>query len=99
METKIQKELKSFKNKLHGSNKIWFDSLSNTKKFDVLFMWKYEKSNNKLTEPLIKRVRGKIIKIYPVKLKYFLNRVKSKPGFRVNKIRLRETIISNIIEQ
>lgn len=99
METKINKELKSFKNKLYGNNKIWFYSLPTKKQYDILFIWKYEKYNNKLTEPLIKKVRGRIIKKYPVNIKYFLERIKAIPRFKVNKNKLRETIISNIIEQ
>ena len=37
-----EKELKSFRNKM-GQNIVWFDSLSKTKQFDLLFQWKKEK--------------------------------------------------------
>ncbi len=45
-----EKELKSFRNKM-GSNIVWFDSLSRTKQFDLLFSWKRTKSMNTRTEP------------------------------------------------
>jgi len=45
-----EKELKSFRNKM-GSNIVWFDSLSKTKQYDLLFGWKREKSSNKLQSP------------------------------------------------
>ena len=34
-----EKELNSFRNKM-GSNIVWFDSLSKTKQYDLLFGWK-----------------------------------------------------------
>jgi len=45
-----EKELKSFKNKL-GPNTVWFNSLVETKQFDILFLWKKLKKSNKLTKP------------------------------------------------
>lgn len=45
-----EKELKSFRNKM-GSNIIWFDSLSKTKQYDLLFSWKRNKFLNKRTAP------------------------------------------------
>lgn len=44
------KELKSLRNKM-GSNIVWFDSLSKTKQFDILFAWKKKKFSNKLQKP------------------------------------------------
>lgn len=49
-QTQHEKELKSFRNRM-GSNIIWFDSLSLTKKWDLLFAWKKIKSKNKLEKP------------------------------------------------
>jgi hypothetical protein len=37
------KEMKSFRNKMSGSNLIWFNSLSETAQYDLLFEWKKEK--------------------------------------------------------
>jgi hypothetical protein len=45
-----EKELKSFRNKM-GSNIIWFDSLSKTKQYDLLFSWKRSKFINNRTAP------------------------------------------------
>jgi hypothetical protein len=99
MDPKIKKEFKSFKNKLHGQNKIWFESLPIKSQFDILFIWKYQKYNNKLTKPLIKKVRGKLVKKYPINLKYFLKSIKSSQRFKVDKNKLRERIILNIFEE
>ncbi len=41
------KELKSLTNQLSGSNLIWFQSLTREKQFDLLFMWKKHKHENK----------------------------------------------------
>lgn len=99
METKINKELKSFKNKLHGNNRIWFESILVKKQYDILFMWKYTKFSNKLEKPKIAKIRGKLVKIYPPKFKHFIENIKKMQRFKVNKIKLRETIISNLLEQ
>jgi len=40
---KINKELKSFKNKLDGKNLIWFNSLTSQRQYTVLLQWKNAK--------------------------------------------------------
>lgn len=45
-----EKELASFRNKM-GSNIVWFDSLSKTKKYNLLFEWKRTKYMNGKTKP------------------------------------------------
>lgn len=53
------KELKSLRNKM-GSNIVWFDSLSKTKQFDVLFQWKKTKKASLLDKPKYIMVAKKI---------------------------------------
>ena len=54
-----EKELKSFRNKM-GSNIVWFDSLSKTRKFDLLFNWKKIKRSNKRVLPEFVKVSKKV---------------------------------------
>ena len=48
--TKQEKEMRSFKNKFHGSNLIWFESLVKPKQEKLLKDWKrykwYKRNNN-----------------------------------------------------
>ena len=45
-----EKEIKSLRNRM-GANIVWFDSLSKTKQYDILFEWKRIKNSNKRTKP------------------------------------------------
>lgn len=45
-----EKELKSLRNKM-GINIVWFDSLSNQRKFDLLIEWKRFKYTNDRQKP------------------------------------------------
>ncbi len=45
-----EKELKSLRNKM-GPNIVWFDSLSKTKQYDILFEWKRKKQTKKNIKP------------------------------------------------
>jgi hypothetical protein len=56
---KHEKELKSFRNKM-GSNIVWFDSLSKTKQYDLLFGWKKIKFRNTITKPEYRKVTKRI---------------------------------------
>ena len=53
--TKQEKEMKSFKNKFHGSNLIWFESLVKPKQENLLKDWKrykwYKRNNDIHTKP------------------------------------------------
>ena len=78
-----EKELNSFRNKM-GKHIVWFDSLSKTKQYDLLFGWKREKNSNKLQAPEEKTIlrpvyvgyRRKMVKqkitSYPASLKHFI---------------------------
>lgn len=104
-----EKELNSFRNKM-GSNIVWFDSLSKTKQYDLLFGWKREKSSNKLEHPeektIIKVVRvgwGKRMRTkekvtnYPASLKHFIEKCKQNPNFRPSVTKVRDTAIDILL--
>lgn len=92
-----QKELKSLRKKMVGYNLIWFDSLSDKKKWDLLFEWKFYKWHNDLKKPDVTFVNkwnfGKRIKVkqinYPANLKHFLKcRIgRGKYSVRVSEVR------------
>jgi hypothetical protein len=54
-----EKELKSFRNKM-GSNIVWFDSLSLTKKYDILFQWKKIKKTKNQDKPVYITVKKRV---------------------------------------
>ena len=103
-----EKELKSFRNKM-GSNIVWFDSLSKTKQYDLLFGWKREMNNNKLVVPeerIISKAtwsgfRRKFIKekvtFYPASLKHFLIECKKNPNFKPSRTKVRDAAIDILL--
>lgn len=103
-----EKELKSFRNKM-GSNIVWFDSLSKTKQYDLLFGWKREKKSNKLEQPEQKIIlrfiafgwgRKKIkqkITSYPSSLKHFIIKCRVNPNFRPHRTKVREAAIDILL--
>jgi hypothetical protein len=56
---KNKKELNSLRNKM-GSNIVWFDSLSKTKQYDILFGWKKIKYKNTITKPEYRKVAKRV---------------------------------------
>jgi hypothetical protein len=105
-----EKELKSFRNKM-GQNIVWFDSLGRTKQFDLLFQWKREKSNNKLTKPEKVKVRQmkyigwkrkfqwvEITK-YPPNLKHFINERKHLRMFTPSIVNIRQSTIDLLLNK
>lgn len=101
-----EKELNSLRNKMgSGSNLVWFDSLSIKKKYDLLFMWKFEKYRLKdinSTQRFTRRgSRGKIshIVIYPINFKYWITSRRSSDRFRVETKHIRNSAIDIILNQ
>lgn len=106
-----EKELKSLRNKM-GKNIIWFDALSITQQYDLLFAWKREKKSNTRTKPqkktLIRKVGGflngryqtmrKEIEVvsYPPNFKYFLKSM--KPRFSVSVSKMREAQLKHLLK-
>ena len=107
-----EKELKSFRNKM-GQSIVWFDSLSRTKQFDLLFQWKREKSNNKLTKPEKVKVRTsqidsrtwrrvfKWVEVtkYPPNLKHFIKERKNLRMFTPNIVNVRQATIDLLLNK
>jgi hypothetical protein len=103
-----EKELKSFRNKM-GKHIVWFDSLSKTKQYDLLFGWKREKSSNKLQAPEEKTIlrptyigyRRKMIKqkitSYPSSLKHFIIKCRVNPQFQPHRTRVRDAAIDILL--
>lgn len=95
-----------------GKNIAWFDALSTTQQYDLLFAWKREKKMNKKTKPdkktLFRRVGGwtlgryqtirKKIEIvsYPPNFKHFLRNI--KPKFSVSVTKIREAQLRHLLE-
>lgn len=104
-----KKELNSLRNKMNGSNLIWFDSLTKESQYDLLFKWKKEKYTNTLKKPEISYVKMRVIengrfKIksvkvikYPPSLKHFINKSKNKYQVQVN--RKRDVVIDILLNK
>lgn len=106
-----EKELKSLRNKM-GKNIVWFDALTKTQKYDLLFRWKREKKMNTRKKPekkiLIKRISGfekgkykvlrKEIEVisYPPNFKYFIKNM--KPFFSVSVSKMRESQLLHLLK-
>jgi hypothetical protein len=102
------KELNSFRNKM-GKHIVWFDSLSTTKQYDLLFGWKREKKTNKLQSPEEKTIlrptyvgyRRKMVKqkitSYPASLKHFIIKCRMNPNFQPHKTRVRDAAIDILL--
>ena len=105
-----EKELKSLRNKMSGQNLVWFDSLTRTKQFDLLFAWKREKNMNRKEKPVVRKVRQRVllnnrfsykcieVVSYPPNIKHFIKKTKSLPGFRPSVTNLRQSAIDLILK-
>lgn len=103
-----KKELKSLRNKLSSTNKIWFDSLTKEKQYDLLFIWKDIKYRNKLKSPEVYYRRMYNFsnnnysfekkKIYPASLKHLVKALKFSRRFRVDKSRYRSAVLKSLFE-
>ena len=103
-----EKELNSFRNKM-GKHIVWFDSLSKTKQYDLLFGWKREKSSNKLQAPEEKTIlrptwvsfRRKMVKekvnSYPVSFKHFIVKCRVNPQFQPSRTKVRDAAIDILL--
>lgn len=92
-----------------GSNIVWFDSLSKTKQYDLLFSWKKEKSSNKLQAPEEKTIlrptwagyRRKMVKqkiiSYPASIKHFIVKCRMNPNFQPSRIKVRDAAIDILL--
>jgi hypothetical protein len=97
---KNQKKLKSFRNKM-GSNIVWFDSLTNQEKYDLMFEWERERYYKRnITVPVktkkkvyaldrnYRRIKKDVEVInYPANLKFFIRDAKNRYNPKVSSIR------------
>lgn len=100
-----QKELKSFRNKMTGSNLIWFDSLSEKRQFDLLFEWKFEKYHNNLEKPSVKYIKKRYFGQkeknieYPSSIKHFIKSRLGRGKYSVRLSELRNTTIDILLNK
>lgn len=98
---KSAKQLKSFRNKM-GIHIAWFDSLSKTKQYDLLFMWMRRRASTPNEVKVIKKTYvaylHRVEKRYPAKLSYFIKEMKMVPMFRTTKMKFRQTVIDLILK-
>jgi hypothetical protein len=92
-----------------GKNIVWFDALSKTKQYDLLFYWKIEKKRNKLQAPEQKTIlrpiydgrRGRMVKqkitSYPPSFKHFIIKYRVNPQFQPHKTKVRDAAIDILL--
>jgi len=100
---KHEKELNSFRNKM-DKNLVWFDSLTLSKQYDLLFEWKMIKYQNRLKSPLKSQVRKFNVVLrkfetvevisYPASIKYFIKSRRQSKRYRSNVDKAREAILN-----
>lgn len=107
---KNQKKLKSFRNRM-GSNIVWFDSLTTTRQYDLLFEWEYERYKKRdITKPK-KEKRKKLIRdkgrwvakfvevtVYPANLKHFIKSVKDTQRYKPEVANIRGAAIDLLLK-
>jgi hypothetical protein len=94
------KEFDSFCKKVRLNNRIWFDALSKTKRYDLFYEWRTEKYNSieKKRRVMLKHWKIEIV-VYPAKLKHFINEKKKEFRYQPKKKYLRESVIDFLLEQ
>ncbi len=102
MRRKHEKELNSFRNKM-DKNLVWFDSLTLSKQYNLLFEWKMVKHQNKLKTPEVLKVKrfNVVVEIisYPASLKHFIKSKKQSKRYRSSVDRAREAIINILFKK
>ena len=94
------KEFASFCKKVRVNNRIWFDALSKTKRYDLFYEWRTEKYNSVEKKKLVRlRYWGMDVTIYPAKLKHFIKEKKKEFRYQPKKTYLRESVIDFLLEQ
>ena len=106
--TKQEKELKSFKNKFHGANLIWFESLTDRKRDQLLKDWKRYKwlrRNNKNDVKYFKtwdysNNKSEWIKTinYKASFKHFIDEKKRMRFYKVSTQELRNKTLEHLFK-
>jgi|LakMenE01Jun11ns_1017448.scaffolds.fasta_scaffold9541328_2 hypothetical protein len=94
------KEFDSFCKKVRVNNRIWFDALSKTKRYDLFYEWRRESYNSieKKKHVMLKGWRIEIV-LYPAKLKHFIKEKKKEFRYQPKKSNLRESAIDFILDK
>jgi hypothetical protein len=94
------KEFDSFCKKVRVNNRIWFDALSKTKRYDLFYEWRRESYNSieKKKHVMLKGWRIEIV-LYPAKLKHFIKEKKKEFRYQPRKSNLRESAIDFILDK
>jgi len=94
------KEFDSFCKKVRVNNRIWFDALTKTKRYDLFYEWRTEKYNSveKKRRVMLKGWRMEIV-LYPAKLKHFIKEKKKEYRYQPRKGNLRKSAIDFILEK
>lgn len=94
------KEFDSFCKKVRVNNRIWFDALSKTKRYDLFYEWRTEKYNSieKKRRVMLRHWKIEIV-VYPAKLKHFIKEKKKEFRYQPKKSNLRESAIDFLLEK
>ena len=94
------KEFDSFCKKVRVNNRIWFDALSKTKRYDLFYEWRTEKYNSieKKRRVMLRHWKIEIV-VYPAKLKHFIKEKKNEFRYQPKKSNLRESAIDFLLEK
>lgn len=94
------KEFESFCKKVRVNNRIWFDALSKTKRYDLFYEWRVEKHNSIEKKKIVRiKMWGLDMAVYPAKLKHFIREKKIEFRYQPKKGNLRESAIDFILDK
>ena len=94
------KEFDSFCKKVRVNNRIWFDALSKTKRYDLFYEWRTEKYNSVEKKKIVRIKMWRMdIAVYPARLKHFIKEKKQEFRYQPKKSNLRESAIDFLLEK
>ena len=106
--TKQEKEMRSFKNKFHGSNLIWFESLVKPKQENLLKDWKRYKWYKRNSNNEVKYFKTwdwnnnktEMLKVinYKPSFKHFIKEKKKMRFYKVSTQIMRDNIIDHLLK-
>lgn len=106
--TKQEKEMRSFKNKFHGSNLIWFESLVKPKQENLLKDWKrykwYKRNNNNEVKYFKtwdwNNNKTEMLRVinYKPSFKHFINEKKKMRFYKVSTQELRNKTLEHLLK-
>ena len=94
------KEFDAFCKKVRVNNRIWFDALSKTKRYDLFYEWRTEKYNSVEKKKIVRiKMLRMDIAVYPASLKHFIKEKKKEFRYQPKKSNLRESTIDFILDK